>query len=355
MPGTVAVRFDVSSSVGSGHLRRAVALGDELTKRQISHRYVTPNRSQVTAVELGVPKNLLIGFDTKSGENDWIQKIPQLTHVITDFCHHEHSNVCSTVNQILQPKQLHVAVIDSMPPNHFQGDKNTKPSIVVTPYLGAEKLRKKPSCRKWLVGAKYAILDSSYLSIRQRLDRNSLTTGDNILICCGGSDKCQITEYILDILLHNNILETNLNVVVGNMFEKNRVKMIKKIADQNQDHISLVFDRNNIADLIYRCGVVIGLVGLIRYESACLGKPSFLVQNHNNFEQYLRNFHNAGLGKIFLIQDQMERNAFQSIVKTLGTADGFVKNSEPNFAAFNQVDGRGGQRFLDVFLDSAID
>ena len=139
------------------------------------------------------------------------------------------------------------------------------------------------------------------------------------------------------------------------MFEKNRVKMIKEIADQNQDCISLVFDRNNIADLIYRCGVVIGLVGLIRYESACLGKPSYLVQNHNNFEQYLRNFHNAGLGNIFLIQDQMEKNAFQSIVKALSTADGFVKNSEPNLAAFNQVDGRGGQRFLDVFLDSAID
>ena len=355
MPGTVAVRFDVSSSVGSGHLRRAIALGDELTKRHISYRYVTPSNSYAIAIKLGVPKNLLIGFDTKSGENNWIQKIPQLTHVITDFCHHEHSNVCSTVNQILQSKQLDVAVIDSMPPNHFQGDKNTIPSIVVTPYLGAEKLRKKPHCRKWLVGVKYAILDSSYLSIRQRLDRNSLTAGDNILICCGGSDKSQITEYILEILLHNNVLKTNLNVVVGNMFEKNRVKSIKKIADQNQEYISLVFDRNNIADLIYRCGVVIGLVGLIRYESACLGKPSFLVQNHCNFEQYLRNFHNAGLGNIFLIRNAIERNNFQSIVKDLGTADGFVKYSEPNFAAFNQVDGRGTQRFLDVFLDSTID
>ena len=355
MTGTVVIRFDVSSSIGTGHLRRAIALGDELAQRRISHYFVTSNESVTSAIELGIQEKKVVGFDTKSGENDWIQKIPQLTHVITDFCHHEHSNVCSTVNQILQPKQFNVAVIDSMPPNHFQGDKNTIPSMVVTPYLDAEKLRMKPHCRKWLVGAKYAILDSSYLSIRQNLDRNSLTAGDNILICCGGSDKSQITEYILNILLENNVLETNLNVVVGNMFEKNRVNSIKIIADQYQDYISLVFNRNNIADLIDRCGVVIGLVGLIRYESACLGKPSFLVQNHNNFEQYLRNFHNAGLGNIFLIQDQTERNAFQSIVKTLGTTYGFVKNSEPNFAAFNQVDGRGGQRFLDLFLDSAID
>ena len=93
---------------------------------------------------------------------------------------------------------------------------------------------------------------------------------------------------------------------------------------------------------------------MIRYESACLGKPSFLVQNHSNFEQYLRNFHNAGLGNIFFIQDQIERNDFESIVKALDRVDGFAEKSKPNIGAFNQVDGRGGQRFLDVFLDSTF-
>ena len=55
MPGTVAIRFDVSSSIGSGHLRRSIALGDELIERQISHRFVTPNESYATAIAFGVP------------------------------------------------------------------------------------------------------------------------------------------------------------------------------------------------------------------------------------------------------------------------------------------------------------
>ena len=148
MPGTVAIRFDISSSIGSGHLRRAIALGDELAERQVSHRFVTSNESCASAIGHGVPENLLVGFDTNLGEKDWIQEIPELSHVVTDFCHNEHFNLCSTTNQILQSKKLNVAVIDSMPPHHFQGDKNTIPSIVVTPYLNAEKLRETPHCKK---------------------------------------------------------------------------------------------------------------------------------------------------------------------------------------------------------------
>ena len=135
-----------------------------------------------------------------------------------------------------------------MPPDHFQGNRNTIPSIVVTPYLDAEILRDTPHCRKWLVGVQYVILDSNYLTTRQTLDRDSLTAGDHILVCCGGSDQDQMSEYILSIFLQNKVPEINLKIVVGNMFEENRVKSIRRIADQNQDCISLVFNRNNIAD-----------------------------------------------------------------------------------------------------------
>lgn len=355
MPRTVAIRFDVSSSIGVGHLRRAIALGNELAKRQISHRFATPNESCTTAIALGIPQNQLVGFDTKFGENDWIQQVPQLTHVIADFCHQEHINPCSSIKEILQSKQLKVAVIDSMPPNHFQGDSNTIPSIVVTPYLDAENLRETPHCENWLAGVQFSILDSTFLTLRQTLSRNSLITGDYILVCCGGSDPNQMSEYILGILLNNKFPEVNVKFVVGNLFGKKRIESIKeKIADNNKKFISLVFNRNNISDLINNCGVLVGTVGLIRYESACLGKPSFLVQNHSNFEKYLRNFHNSGLGNIFFVQNQIERNAFESMVKNLGTVDGFAEMSKPNVGAFDQVDGRGGQRFLDEFLGLAF-
>lgn len=355
MTGTVAIRFDVSQSIGAGHLRRATTLGDELAKRQIPHLFVTPKDSCASTIGLGVPKNQLVGFEPKFGEIDWIEQISELTHVITDICHHEQPGAESIIRQILQSKKLSVAVVDSMPPYHFQGDKIITPSIVVTPYLDAEKLREAPHCDQWLAGVQYALLDSNYSTLHQSLGRNPSATRDYILICCGNSDPNQISEYILRVLLQHKDPKINVKIVIGNLFEENRVEYFKKIAEQSQNSVSLAFNQNNIAELIYNCGVLVGLVGLIRYESACLGKPSFLVQNHSSFEPYLRNFHNSGLGNIFFIQNQSERNEFESIVEVLGTADGFPKMSNPNVDAFDQVDGLGGKRFLDAFLNSEFD
>lgn len=355
MTGTVAIRFDVSQSIGAGHLRRAITLGDELVKRHIPHLFVTPNDSCTSAIALGVPKNQLVGFEPNFGEVNWIEQISELTHVITDICHHEQPSTESTIQQILQSKRLSVAVVDSMPPYHFQGDETTTPSIVVTPYHDAEKLREAPYCKQWLTGVQYALLDSNYSTLRQSLGRNLSVTRDYILICCGNSDPNQISEYILSVLLQNKDPKINVKIVIGNLFEENRVNYFKKIAKQSQNNISLAFNQNNIAELICNCGVLIGLVGLIRYESACLGKPSFLVQDHRSFEPYLRNFHKSGLGKIFFVENQIEQNDFESIVKVLGTVDGFARMSKPNVDAFDQVDGLGGKRFLDAFLNSEFD
>ena len=355
MTGTVAIRFDVSQSIGAGHLRRAISLGDELVKRKIPHLFVTPKDSCASAIALGVPKNQLVGFEPNFGEIDWIEKIPELTHVITDICHHEQPSAESKIQQIMQSKRLSVAVVDSMPPYHFQGDETTRPSIVVTPYLDAEKLCEAPHCDQWITGVQYAILDSNYSTLHQSLARNLSVTGDYILICCGNSDPNQISEYILRVLLQHKDPKINVKIVVGKLFEDNRVNFFKTIAEQSQNNVSLAFNQNNIAELICNCGVLIGLVGLIRYESACLGKPSFLVQNHSGFESYLRNFHKSGLGKIFFIQNESERSEFESIVEVLGTVDGFAEKSEPNVGAFGQVDGYGGRRFLDVYLNTTLD
>ena len=355
MTGTVAIRFDVSQSIGAGHLRRAITLGDELVKRHVPHLFVTSNDSCESAMALGVPKKQLVGFEPKFGEVDWIEQISELTHVITDICHHEQPSTESTIQQILQSKRLSVAVVDSMPPYHFQGDKTITPSIVVTPYLDAEKLREAPHCDQWLAGVQYAILDSDYSTLHQSLGRNLSVTRDYILICCGNSDPNQMSEYILSVLLQHKDPKINVTIVIGNLFEESRVDYFKKIAEPSQNNISLAFNQNNIAELICNCGVLIGLVGLIRYETACLGKPSFLVQDHSSFEPYLRNFHKSGLGNIFLIQNQSERSEFESIVEVLSTVDGFSRMSKPNADAFDQVDGLGVKRFLDAFLNSEFD
>ena len=348
----VAIRFDVSASIGTGHLRRAIAIGKELANRGIPYCYVTQNQEVETAITLGTPANRLIGFDPNIGEPNWIHKVPNLTHVIADFCHHErkYPSASTVIECINTTRKVTIAVIDSMPPHHFECFSDKCPKLVITPYFDAETLRSSPNCEYWLAGAKFVILDQEFLDLHRSIEQKPLSSGQNILICCGGSDLDGVTEFILQLLTDDQPPQTEIKVVIGNLFTVNQIRKIEQIAIRFPEIISLYTDRNNIADLIADCGVLLGLVGLIRYEAACLGKPSFLVQNNSDYENYLRNFDRAGIGKVFCLQNENERNNFESFVRKLSSREFFSKISKPNKVAFDLVDGCGVQRILDNFL-----
>ena len=350
----VAIRFDVSASIGTGHLRRAVTFGKELTNRGIPYCYVTQNQEVETAIMLGIPANKLIGFDPYIGESDWIHKIPNLTHVVADFCHHERINPSAgaIIEGIKATRNLAIAVIDSIPPHHFECTSNKCPTLLITPYFDAENLRSSPNCDSWLAGAKYAILDQEYLNLHRIIEQKPLSPGQYVLICCGGSDPDRVTEFILQLLTDAQPPQTEIKLVIGNLFTANRIKIIEQIAIRYPEKVSLYTGRSNIADLIADCGVLLGLVGLIRYEAACLGKPSYLVQNNSDYENYLRNFDRGGLGKVFCLQNKNERINFEKFTRNLKSRDFFSRVSEPNKVAFELVDGCGVQRILDIFLTS---
>jgi len=348
----VAIRFDVSANVGSGHLRRAIAIGKQLHRIETKHVYVTQHTSANAAVALGIPESNLISFDPSIGETDWINQLPDLSHVITDFCHHENKNSHESVRDILLAANVKVAVIDSMQPYHFLNRKSATPAMVITPYFGAERLRERPHCTKWLTGVDYAILDDSYHLLHQKMKQFQLSSGDYVLLCCGGSDPNHISEYILGLIANEKQLAVNVKVVVGNFFNANRVAKLQKMAELHPKKITLLYNQNNIAELIAKCGIVLGTIGLIRYESACLGKPSHLIQPNLDFSNYLRNFHKGRLGNIYFIQHNEDRLKFHLKIQKLCNTDDFLKLSKPNQYAFDLVDGFGVQRILKKLLSS---
>ena len=303
---------------------------------------------------LGIPANKLIGFDPYIGEPDWIHKIPNLTHVVADFCHHERKNPSARaiIEDIKATRNVEIAVIDSIPPHHVECSTDKCPALLITPYFAAESVRSFPNCDSWLAGAKYAILDQEYLNLHRKIEQKPLSSGQNILICCGGSDPDRVTEFILQLLTNTQPPQTEIKLVIGNLFTANRIRNIEQIAIRFPEKVSLHTGRSNIADLIADCGVLLGLVGLIRYEAACLGKPSYLLQNNSDYENYLRNFNRGGLGKVFFLQNKNERTNFETFARNLKSHAFFSKVSKPNKVAFELVDGRGVQRILDIFLTS---
>lgn len=349
-----AIRFDVSPNIGTGHSSRALAFGAELTKRKLDHFYVTTSAGVEFATVLGVPHNQLYGFDEKFGEEAWIRRHADVTHVIADICHSRHIDSGGTIHRILQAKPLHVTVIDSMPPYHFNGKSNPAPDVVITPYFGAETLRTRPLCGKWFSGSQYAILEKSIVSLRQSLNQEVPEPGNYILICCGGSDPAQLSFYILQQILERGVPEFNIKVVIGPLFASKLTKNIEVLTRKAPHRISLEYGQNGIAQLIADCGFFIGAVGIVRYEIACLGKNMFLVQENSKCENYLRGFEKAGLGQIYLLDQALDRKRFSAMIGRLGDRQFIRMYTKPNRCGFDLVDGQGAHRCLDALVETTL-
>ena len=346
----IAIRFDVSPEIGTGHVSRALAFGAELEKRNLSYFYVTDNGGVDFAKSIGVAPSKLHGFDANAGEADWIQRNADVTDVIVDFCHSRHINSAETVYRILQEKELRVTVIDSMPPYHYRGNSNAIPRIVITPYFGAEFLRKRPRCYKWLSGAQYAILEKSIISARNCLNQENSQPGKYILLCFGGGDPGQLSLLVLRKILEHGTPKIDIKVVIGTLFDRILTNEIEKLARKAPNSISLESGQNGLARLITDCSFIIGTVGIVRYELACLGKKMFLVQENSNYGSYLRGFEKAGLGKIYFLNHTAGRNRFDKMIENLNNDEFIQHYSEFNQCGFDLVDGQGTVKCIDAVL-----
>ena len=346
----VAIRFDVSREIGTGHATRALAFGAELEKRNLPYFYVTDIGGVDFAKSIGVSPSRLHGFDADAGEAEWIQRNADVTHVIVDFCHSRHINSGETVYRILQARELHVSVIDSMPPYHYRGYSNAIPSIVITPYLGAEFLREKPRCCKWLSGAQYAILEKSIISARSCLNQKNSQPGKYILLCFGGSDPGQLSLLVLRKILEHGAPKFDIKVVIGTLFDRKLTNEIENLVNKAPNSITLESGKDGLARLITDCSFFIGTVGIVRYELACLGKKMFLIQENSDYDSYLRGFEKAGLSKIYLLNHPADRNRFDTMIENLHNDEFIRLHSEFNQCGFDLVDGQGTVKCIDAVL-----
>ena len=350
----VALRFDVSPNVGTGHAVRARTFGTILEARGIPHVYVTHHDAVSSSEALGISKRLIYGFSADDGESAWVRNQSRVTHVITDFCHRYNSNSGEYVRQIKQVRPLTVAVIDSMPPHHFVSNPEVSPEIVCTPYLNAENLRQKPSCERWLAGEKYAVLSPMFLAQRQIVNNSDYEQGRYVLVCCGGADENHLSSTIVREICSRGMPEVEIRVVVGSLFASSLVRELEQFVKLFPLNIMLERGQISLAKLISECRFMIGLAGLIRYEAACLGKTALMIQETSEHEDYLRRFETDGLGKIYFLDQPMDQRRFYTALSCMSDVNFVNRLSKFNQNAFDRVDGLGAERCLNALLQNSF-
>ncbi|SLN57603.1 hypothetical protein PSA7680_03021 [Pseudoruegeria aquimaris] len=333
----IALRYDAWPEIGLGHLRRAYALAQECAARGIPVRHVVPERSRALLERDGIPAGSILDAGT-----DWLSQAPDVTHVVTDINWHGNGLGASKEVARLAAAGVPVAMIDCVPPDEYV-DQPSPPALIITPYLNARRLRAAPpNAAHWEAGARYTILSPDYAELRGR----ALPKTERILVSCGGSDPDGFSLATVDALLGSGL---PLDVVVGPLFAEG---IRAGLADRAAQHsrIRLHDAPATLAPLIAQAGLIVGRVGLIRYEAACLGTYGIYLAAGPAYADYFEQFTARGFAEIYQDGRNGGRAAYLARLPALASPETRAPLLRRNTAAMAAVDGTGAANVIDMVL-----
>lgn len=315
-----------------------MTIADEAASRGLKVLHIVNDQAGSILRSNGVSRQIITSHKEPLAD----MRVGDVTHVITDICRAGNGKAahCEIANWTNSGK--FVAVIDAMPPDHFTAVDGPPPDIVFTPYLNARSHRPAPEARHWMVGANFAVLSRAYWqSTPQPSD-----TKPRILVTCGGSDPDHLTAKILPRLTK---LGVPIDVVTGALFD---VELMAEVEELSAKHpmVTVHHAPNSLADLIRRSALVVGRLGLTRYEVAAMGRNAIWLSAGTAYRDYLEAFEREGLAKIYFDGDPTGTEDFLKALDALKDLDRRAEMFRPNKRAGQLVDGNGAKAMIDAIL-----
>lgn len=351
----IGLRTDAGARLGLGHLQRLQALASALRCREAHVRFIVTEPSAPVLVSHGVPAEeiLIQPMDTAPLQDG-------IGVVVMDTLWSGNAPATAAAAAALQGAGRRVAVIDSMPPDQFDTLSGASAvDLVVTPYLNAERLRIAPRATRWLAGPEFAILGPEYAALRQ-------TTAERpdpprLLVTCGGADPDALSAGIVEHLAAAGWPASHLgehlavDVALGPVFQQDQVARLKRLA---ADHSALTLHAapESLAPLIARASLVVGRLGLVRYEAAALRRGGVFLHGSDAYRAYLEGFAQAGLSEVFFGNDPGGRAAFLdrifALAQMLAQGQTEIDTIFPA-GAFEVVEAAGAARVAEAILELA--
>ncbi len=338
----VVFRVDSSTKIGAGHVMRCLTLADEL-KRQ-KHQVIFTCREFDGSLISHIQKNYLVCIlpsnkkkHLYSNHSDClvelqrvdaeqtIKKMPKNTDMLIVDSY----SLGKEWHKQLRPFTNTIVVIDDLADKSFDCD------ILLNQNLGSDKemyQNKVPKKCKLILGSEYALIRPEFLKYRSKslFKRKSTREVKNILVSMGGSDNENITYKILQ------KLDGNFNIVVVLGAISVHKEMIEKYAVGKT--IKVVFDVDNMAQLMFDADLSIGAGGATSWERCCLGLPTLMYITADNQKNVAKNLNKSGAVKIV-------RNLKSDLTEISSNFNLWINMSNQ---AAKVCDGMGGLRFLEI-------
>lgn len=268
----IVFRVDASREVGGGHLTRALTQINNLRKRQIKCSIILKGQEafQCDQIEvIRIPEEINYSDEAKYLRLKKIQAKLCVFDFVGDHNLHHKDEVKVMVSDYQKLFQK-LAFFDGVGIGAMYDDPEGLDNLdlLVRPYATAEDL----TTARMLSGFKYYIYSDEYYQLASF--KKKQIRDHSIVISFGRSDPNHLTEKILSALVGLNFLSAiKINVVIGEMFSKERVE---RIYVEYFEKVSLIIHPNSLKECFNQCNIIICGTGLTKYE-ACLFEAVVIV------------------------------------------------------------------------------
>ena len=275
MLNKVVFRVDVGSDVGVGHFMRCVALGQELKKKYVTSFFLINN------LPLPIKKKCEDeGFVAKSiifengGDKD--------ARYLVNFCKEVGSKLVvidgyrfgPNYLEIVRSAGIEILFIDDLGSNKFiPSDYILNQNITIN----NSDYKANEGKTQLLLGSKYILLRKEFLDFK--LVKKDLSNAKNLLITLGGSDKENVSLFVLQSLDKDFFDLINVTVILGPM-NANYQEINDKFGKMN--NISIRQNVKNMAELISHSDIVITVPGVTIWEMLFFSIPTITITVSEN-------------------------------------------------------------------------
>lgn len=338
----ILVRADNSSQVGMGHFNRCSALAHEFAVNSHNVFLVTSETSIIPVWIQQVYKNTL----RVSKEWDIDSERPVIEELLRnnriDIVIIDTYRATKTYYEFILDYANFLVVFDDM------GSIDVPAKILINGNIYAPQMPYS-QCDKdtlLLLGSEYLALRPLFKKVKPIEIRREVK---KVLITFGGGDILNSTPVIINTLMHSLGMVKNMEyyVLVGPGF-----KNIDQIEDvcKGFNNIKLIFNPENVVDIMKEMDLAISAAGSTVYELACLGIPNIIFTVVDNQELIAKTMCNEGI-----CLDAGDFNLFskEKFLGLMSQVSNYYLRRRMQEKALNTFDALGAERCVDRIVKFA--
>ena len=292
---------------GYGNLNRSITLAEGLQKKDYKiHFLITKNTSAINELtKRHYNYTILPKFNSIKNESSYISNLMKSKNfqiIILDM-----REFGESLSKYLKQSNHYVVLIDDAWCKTAYADLIINGTIV-------EKYHKYKKINKYskvYTGTNYLIMPNHFKKFRKQLYNIKQKQNYNIVITMGGSDYDNLTELVVNSLLHFNNLR--INILVGPFFKN--YKNLKQVS--NNRNVKIIKSSKTIWKEFNKADIAISASGNTLYELIVQRIPTLCISASPHQIPYAKKFQNLGCAIHLGYKNQITTKKIQNSVTNL--------------------------------------